>query len=157
MTIGQIVHFKNPNGEVVPAIVVKINSDNTVNLQVFQDHYGSQIQHKTSVKEGQDKNEWSWPQMQDAGTKVPDVAAKVPHAMTHVEPQAAQEHKDREKKFQEFLAQTQQVTKPEMMTKHGGQLSELPHPPNTSEDVKDYDNTPSNVIDPGAEKQKYEE
>ena len=36
-TLGKILIFTNENGEVFPAIVVKVNDDSTVNLQVFED------------------------------------------------------------------------------------------------------------------------
>jgi len=38
--LGQIIEYATESGEILPAIVVKVNDDDTANLQVFEDGNG---------------------------------------------------------------------------------------------------------------------
>jgi hypothetical protein len=58
-TIGRIVIFQNAHGDKLPAIVVKVHSPTTVNLQVFLDSSGTQ--YATSVQQGPTAGFWDWP------------------------------------------------------------------------------------------------
>lgn len=65
-TLGRIVHYRDGNGVVQPAVVCAVHSDNLVNLRILED--GPNIPWKTSV-EKQDETEgasignrrWFWP------------------------------------------------------------------------------------------------
>ena len=60
-TIGRIVHYTiDGAGVVVPAIVVKVYTEEVVNIRVFTND-GENPAHKTSVKKGEQPGCWNWP------------------------------------------------------------------------------------------------
>lgn len=77
-TVGRIVHFHLSDGEVRPAIIVRVWSDTCVQLQVFTDGYNDNdvlrsmqrigsgdapnVLWATSSEHGTDAHQWSWPQ-----------------------------------------------------------------------------------------------
>ncbi len=91
-TIGRILIYHIPIGEMdsnngnadAPAIVVRVWSDTCVNLKVFCD--GAFDVWKTSVTEGTDPGEWSWPVGGKEGFKNPEVRPVVDGDKSIVEP-----------------------------------------------------------------------
>ncbi len=61
-TVGRIVIFTTADGTKLPAIVVNVHSETTVNLQIFQDRGGDAAVHGTSIDEGTGPNTWAWPE-----------------------------------------------------------------------------------------------
>jgi hypothetical protein len=62
-SIGRIVHFQKAGGVKLPAIVVKVHSPTTVNLQVFQDgNPPHALEYETSVVQGAAGRSWNWPE-----------------------------------------------------------------------------------------------
>lgn len=59
-SIGRIVHYQSVVGK-APAIVVKVHSPTMVNLRVFSDD-SREVEHKTSVAQGEGANTWNWPE-----------------------------------------------------------------------------------------------
>ena len=62
-SIGRIVHYKLDDGKLVPAIITKVWNEVCVNLRVFMD--SKEIDHTTSVMEGEDVGQWVWPERRD--------------------------------------------------------------------------------------------
>lgn len=83
-TVSRIVHFMLPNAQVRPAIIVNVQSDTTVDLQVFTngqadrqafaervvtvnartgaDQHGvPAVVHRAGVTLGDEPGQWSWP------------------------------------------------------------------------------------------------
>lgn len=78
-TIGRMVHYKMPNGDVRPATIVSVINDDMINIQVFTDGVNDAamlkekdggiadmimasrgIMWKTSVARGDGNGEWNW-------------------------------------------------------------------------------------------------
>ena len=67
VTIGRVVIFNVPEdlkpkvnfAEVLPAIVVRVWSDDVVNLKIFTD--GPEDIWTTSIPKGTEPNQWNWP------------------------------------------------------------------------------------------------
>jgi hypothetical protein len=59
-SIGRIVHIIKLTGEHLPAIVVAVNVDGSVNVQVFRNEMGMVF--VPSVVEGQGAGAWHWPE-----------------------------------------------------------------------------------------------
>jgi len=60
-TIGRIVIYQNSHGDKLPAVVVKVHSPTTINMQVFLDNTGTQ--YVTSVQQGPTAGCWDWPEI----------------------------------------------------------------------------------------------
>ncbi|WP_369042182.1 hypothetical protein [Streptomyces sp. Midd1] len=60
---GTIVHVGNDvaEGQVFPAVIVRVWSGGSVNLQVLMD--GNDVFWATSRSEGEDPGKWTWPQV----------------------------------------------------------------------------------------------
>lgn len=56
-TKGRIVYYKNEIGEEYAAIITKVWTPECVNLQVFMD---SDVLPVTSVRQGEENNQWDW-------------------------------------------------------------------------------------------------
>ena len=52
--IGKIVTYSYENGEIFPAIIVKLNEDNTVNLHVFKEGSNAEYIANYSLEGGQE-------------------------------------------------------------------------------------------------------
>lgn len=63
-TVGRIVRFLADGGEVLPAIITKVNEggSTTVNLRLFTNSDQSQITPLlTGVAQGKKERQWNWP------------------------------------------------------------------------------------------------
>lgn len=60
-TIGRIVHYWEASGsEPVPAIIVKVWSDDCVNLRIFRDAPATDFEHVTSTMRCNQGDKWGW-------------------------------------------------------------------------------------------------
>ncbi len=60
--VGRIVHFAIEKDEILPAIIVGVNDDETVNLRVFTNgEFAQAAMLLRNVKEGTKEKQWSWP------------------------------------------------------------------------------------------------
>lgn len=57
-TIGRIVHYNAEDGEVYPAIILKVWNPTCVNLEVFGP---APCKYPTSVMQGDEMSSWQWP------------------------------------------------------------------------------------------------
>ncbi len=55
--IGRIVYWKSVHGEIYPAIITAVHSDECVNLGIFTNVYWTE----TSVLRGDGPRKWQWP------------------------------------------------------------------------------------------------
>lgn len=61
-TVGRIVHFLTEEGETLPAIITKVNDDDTVNLQAFTNNeHGNSVALLKTIVHGKKERQWSWP------------------------------------------------------------------------------------------------
>ena len=59
-TVGRVVHYHcEDTGQINPAIITRVWSPETVNLQIFADSAGMVF--RSSVVQGDEKGQWQWP------------------------------------------------------------------------------------------------
>lgn len=57
-TIGRIVHYNAEDGDIYPAIILRVHNSTCVNLEVFGE---PPCKYPTSVKQGDEMSSWQWP------------------------------------------------------------------------------------------------
>lgn len=105
-TVGRLVHYKMPNGEIRPANVVSVINEDMVNLQVITDGIndvemfrkdggvGDMIMtargllHRTSVVRGEGVGEWDWMPYQKGQAKKTEETEKKLEEATATQPDA---------------------------------------------------------------------
>lgn len=57
-TVGRIVHYRNSNSRIIPAIIVEAHDEECINLQVFNNSEG--VAFVASVRKGDGIGQWDW-------------------------------------------------------------------------------------------------
>jgi hypothetical protein len=62
-TVGRTVHYKHTSGEVLAAIIIKVNDDDTVALQIFRvdDNYQNKHVPMANGPDSAEAGQWYWP------------------------------------------------------------------------------------------------
>lgn len=61
-SIGRIVHFVDPSGAHLPAIITCVHSDTCVNLKVFRDAEGDSFITSVVLNDEGGSSSWHWPE-----------------------------------------------------------------------------------------------